>query len=387
MAKIAGLLSETRRNLSKFRLILSINSKNMKSAISLILLIIIFSITAAGQSTKTKNVIIVTMDGMRWEEIFGGIDFDLLNNKRYTHDSADMAAKYWDENSVIRRQKLFPFLWTTVASHGQLYGDRNNSSQVNNANPYWFSYPGYNEIFTGYPDTAVNSNDKNRNQNKNVLEFINAQPEYKGRVAAFSTWDVIPYILNKWRSGVYVNSDSDALPDKIDQSALINDIQKLSAKPHGERLDILTYISAREYLKAYKPRVLYISFDETDEYAHAGQYDQYVGSAHAEDGMLADIWTTIQSMPEYRDQTTLLVTCDHGRGNAIKDQWRDHGQKVKDAGQIWIAAMGPDTKAMGEVKTNEPLYQKQIAPTIAAFLGLHFVPDHETTTAISTILK
>jgi len=92
-------------------------------------------------------------------------------------------------------------------------------------------------------------------------------------------------------------------------------------------------------------------------------------------------------MPEYKDQTTLLVTCDHGRGNAIKEQWRDHGQKVHDAGQIWIAVIGPDTKALGEVKTSSPLYQKQIAPTIAALLGLQFIPDHGSSSIISTVLK
>ena len=62
------------------------------------------------------------------------------------------------------------------------------------------------------PDTAVNSNDKILNKNINVLEFINRQTGFKNNVAAFTTWDVFPYILNKWRSGIYVNSDTDSLP-------------------------------------------------------------------------------------------------------------------------------------------------------------------------------
>jgi hypothetical protein len=359
----------------------------MKILLISFFLVFVWSSTGIAQDNKTKNIIIVTMDGMRWQEIFGGIDLAILNNKRYTKDSTELTEKYWNENASIRRKKLFPFLWNTVAEQGQLYGNRKNSSEVNNANPYWFSYPGYNEIFTGYPDTAVNSNDKNLNKNKNVLEFINAQPDYKGKVAVFSTWDVFPYILNKWRSGIYVNADSDTLAGGNDRYYVINEIQKLGARPLGVRPDILTYIAAREYLKLSKPKILYIAFDETDDYAHAGQYDQYIGSAHAEDGMLADLWHLVQSMPEYKDQTTLLVTCDHGRGDEIKDEWRHHGQKIHDAGHIWIAVMGPDTRALGEVKTSSPILQKQIAPTIAAFLGLHFVPDHESATAISTIFK
>ncbi len=95
-------------------------------------------------------------------------------------------SRFWSGDPGERRKKLFPFLWTMVAKQGQLYGNRNLQNNVNNANPYWFSYPGYNEIFTGYPDPDVNSNDKIRNKNTNVLEFINRQKEYAGKVAVFS---------------------------------------------------------------------------------------------------------------------------------------------------------------------------------------------------------
>jgi hypothetical protein len=46
---------------------------------------------------------------------------------------------------------------------------------------------------------------------------------------------------------------------------------------------VITYFAAREYLKEYKPRVLYIAFDETDHFAHEGEYDQYIGSAYSQD--------------------------------------------------------------------------------------------------------
>ena len=67
---------------------------------------------------------------------------------------------------------------------------------------------------------------------------------------------------------------------------LINDMQFLTARPLGIRPDVFTYFAAREYLKAYKPKVLYIAFDETDDFAHGGLYDQYLGAAHAEDAMI-----------------------------------------------------------------------------------------------------
>ncbi|MES2003487.1 MAG: phosphoglyceromutase [Bacteroidota bacterium] len=353
--------------------------------ILMVVLVLAFLEGKTQAQTKTENIVVVTLDGMRWQEVFGGADEQLLKNKKYTKDSAGTTARFWNDTMENRRKKLFPFLWSVIAEKGQLYGNRLLDNKVNNANRYKFSYPGYNEIFTGYPDTAVNSNDKVLNKNTNVLEFINQQPAFKGKVAAFATWDVFPYILNKWRSGIYVNADRDSLVFKSEKLKLINDMQFLTTRPIGVRPDIFTYIAAREYMREYKPRALYIAFDETDDFAHGGEYDQYLGSAYAEDRMIADLWNDIQSDPHYRNKTTLLITCDHGRGDKIKDNWRHHGQRIEDAGQIWIAAIGPDTKPVGEVKTQGLLYQQQIAATLAAFLGLQFTAEHPVAEPISSL--
>ena len=361
----------------------------MKTKIVFAILFIISSFLSKQiiAQAQTENIVIVTLDGMRWQEVFGGADAALLKNKTYTKDSAGTSKKFWDDDVNERRKKLFPFLWNVVAQNGQLHGNRNEGSKVNVANPYQFSYPGYNEIFTGYPDTAVNSNDKVLNKNTNVLEFINQQKNYQGKVAAFSTWDVFPYIINKWRNGIYVNSDIDTLKFDNANLKLINDLQFLSTRPIDVRPDVITYMAAREYLKAYHPKVLYIAFDETDDMAHSGEYDQYLKSANAEDGMLADIWNILQSDPQYKNKTTLIVTCDHGRGDAVKDNWRHHGSKIKESGEIWFAAIGPDIKKTGESKVAEQLYQKQYAATIAAILGFHFTAEHPIGEPIPSLLS
>ena len=175
-------------------------NKLMKKPVSVFIALLIIQISFAQK--KTENLVIVTLDGMRWQEVFKGVDSAIIVNKNFTSDSDHIVKTFWSDDINERRKKLFPFLWTTVANEGTLFGNRTKGCEVNNANKYWFSYPGYNEIFTGYPDTAVNSNDKIANKNVNALEFINKQKGYVGKVAAFSTWDVFPYILNKWRSGI-----------------------------------------------------------------------------------------------------------------------------------------------------------------------------------------
>ncbi len=357
----------------------------MKYTLSfLICLVCIVSIHA---QRKTENIIIVTLDGMRWQEVFGGADEVLVNDSIFNHDREGIKKKFWAATATERRQKLFPFFWTTIATQGQLYGNRAFNNKLDNANPYWFSYPGYNEIFTGYPDTAINSNDKIYNPNENVLEYINKQKGYTGKIAAFTTWDVFPFILNSKRNGLYVNADVDTLNFSVPELKLINDIQFLTPRPIGVRPDVLTYFAGREYLKAYKPKLLYIAFDETDDFAHGGLYDQYLGSAHAEDAMIGDLWKTIQSIPQYKDKTTLIITCDHGRGDKIKANWKHHGSKIEDAHELWLAVIGPDTSPSGEIKTPGQLYQKQIAATIAQLLGLSFTANHPVADPITTIYK
>lgn len=354
--------------------------------LSVLIFSLIISILSQAQP-KTQNVVIVTLDGMRWQEVFKGADTRLINDTSFNHDVDGMKKEFWDQNENVRRQKLFPFFWSTIYQKGQLYGNRVFGNQVDNANPYWFSYPGYNEIFTGNPDTAVNSNDKIYNRNVNVLEFLNKQNGFQGKIAAFSSWDVFPYILNAPRSGIYVNADVDTLKFNTPAFQLINDLQFTGPRPVGVRPDLLTYFAAREYLKTYKPRVLYVAFDETDDFAHAGMYDQYLKSAQAEDKMISDLWNTLQAIPQYKDKTTLLITCDHGRGDLVKENWRHHGQNIPDSHEIWLAVIGPDVQAMGEVKQPMQLYQRQIATTIAALLGYDFKPAHPVLPPVQTIVK
>lgn len=342
---------------------------------------------SAARSQQSENLIIITLDGMRWQEVFGGAEDRLLANKEFTRDSAGSRERFWNGSAETRRNKLFPFIWGELAKNGRIYGSRTSGAMVNVANRYRFSYPGYNEIFTGFPDDSVNSNDKRWNEHVNVLEYINQQNSFKGKVASFATWDVFPYILNRQRSGMVVNADNDSMNFKGNEFKLIDDWQKLAPRPIGVRPDVITYMGAREYLKAFKPRVLYIAFDETDDLAHGGMYDQYLNSANAEDAMIADLWKLVNSMPYYKGKTTLLITCDHGRGYEKESDWRHHGSDVKGADQIWFAVIGPGISPEGEVKRPVQIFQSQFAASFAKFLGLEYKASHSIAAPIADLFK
>jgi hypothetical protein len=272
-----------------------------------------------------------------------------------------------------------------VAQNGVILGNREFNNNFENANPYWFSYPGYNEIFTGYPDTAINSNDKKPNKNESVLEFINKQPAFRNKVAVFGSWDVFASIFNEKRSGLMVNDGFRDLPKGISKEVdRYNKLQhELPDLFHGgERLDAATTNLGLEYIKVKKPRVIFFGLGDTDEFAHAGMYDYYLDAAQKSDAFIKSLWEYIQSTPQYANKTTLIITTDHGRGNATDSRWRHHGQSISESKEMWMAAIGPSISKQGEVKTAGEAKQGQIAATIAAILGLKYQPQHPTLPAL-----
>jgi hypothetical protein len=329
----------------------------------------------AGSKLKTRNILLVTTDGLRWQEVFGGADSSLFNKEDGgVADPARTKADFGGDKPDARRKLLMPFLWNVIAKQGQVFGNVNAGSEVKVTNGRNFSYPGYNEILTGIADPKINSNEKVPNQNVTVLEWLNGQDDFRSRVAVFGSWDVFPYIVNRWRSRVRVVAGWRPLSGMglSKEEFLISRLVAETPRMWEDCCyDSFTYHAASEYFKRQRPRLLYVALGETDEFAHMGRYDLYLRAAHNADWHLRHLWETVQAMPDYRGSTTMIVTTDHGRGNAPVE-WKNHGEKIAGSDKIWIAVIGPDTPPLGERTNAAPLTQGQTAATVAALLGLDF---------------
>jgi Sulfatase len=325
--------------------------------------------------TKTQNVLLVTTDGMRWQEIFGGVESKLIDSKSGgVEDVVGLTREFDRATPEDRRETLMPFLWSVVAKKGQIFGNANAGCEVRVTNGHNFSYPGYNEIFTGAADPRIDNNEKNPNPNVTVFEWLNRLDGFQDRIAAFGSWDRYPYILNRTRSKIPVVAGWERLRGErlTDEERMLNRLIAGTHRIWGDNCyDAFTFNAALEYLKRHRPRMLYIGMGETDEFGHAGRYDHYLHSAHKVDDNLKTLWETVQSLPEYRNKTTMIVTTDHGRGNA-PDEWKHHGKKIAGSERIWIAIIGPDTPALGERKNIATVTQSQIAATITSVLGLDY---------------
>jgi len=336
------------------------------------LFILVCAACALSAAQNTRNIIFVMTDGLRVQELFSGAEDKLIHKEHGTVKDAEALRKaYWRDTPEARRETLLPFLWGTMAKQGQIYGNRARGSSAVVTNRRNFSYPGYSETLCGFPDDRIDSNDKKPNPNVTVLEWLHRKPQYRGRIGAFGAWDVFPYIFHAERAGFPVNAGHDPfrMTPMTPQLEMIN---RLKAETpwnwNSETYDSFTFHTALQYLKTAKPRVLFLSLGETDEWAHAGRYKEYLDSTHRVDAYLKELWETVQSMPEYRGTTALIFTPDHGRGEAPVE-WKSHGEKIPDSKYIWMAFLGPDTKPLGERSNVAEVAQNQVAATLAALLG------------------
>ena len=329
---------------------------------------------------KVENAILITLDGLRWQELFGGAVDSLIDNKDLTKDQEAIRAQFSAPNKEDARKKLMPWFWSKLAVEGQLYGNRWEGNKVNCSNRFWFSYPGYNEILVGYSDPNINSNQKIYNENKTILEWFNEKPEFTGKVAAFASWDVFPYIINDKRSNIPVNAGFQKAEEQYltYTEQVLNTLQDQVSGPWSNvRLDAFTHNYLLEYMKKHHPRVTYISYGETDDFAHDGRYDHYLRSAHQTDKWIQQLWEFLEADPFYSGKTSIIISTDHGRGESPMVEWKSHGTIYKGSDAIWIAALGPNIPAKGEIKTSAQLYQNQIAKTLAKLLGYDYTCEKE----------
>src|SRR5215469_992482 len=344
---------------------------------ALALLLVLMAMAApADAAGRTRNVVLIVSDGVRWQEMFTGADATLLNEKDggIREPEKDVRREFWRDDVSERRRALFPFLWSTVAVKGQIFGNQALDSSARVTNGLAFSYPGYNEMLTGHPDPRINSNEFGPNPNISVLEWLNSLPDLHAQVAVFATWANFNDIFNVSRSHLPVQAGWQ-LPYRgslTPREELLNRLYETTTRMDEKDVyDAFMQVPLLDSFATQRPRVLFVCYGETDNWAHAGRYDLVLHSARHFDQFVEQLWNTLQRLPAYRDQTTFIITTDHGRGSGPVE-WKGHGVAQQGSENIWIAVMGPDTPALGERRHTAEVHQAQIAATVAALLGKDF---------------
>ncbi len=314
----------------------------------------------AAAPLPVQRVVLITVDGVRWQEIFRGVDPVLA---RKAGLSSELLAD---------GRALLPNLYALI-DRGVALGDASAGSPMVASGPNFVSLPGYREIFTGRSAGACIDNDCEPLDQPTVLdELRDAGGLPPGDIAAITSWETLKNAVSQTPSRMAISSGrkSGATRDQLRVSpaaaALLDACASAKAWPGKEdyRPDRCTATLALEYLTARRPRFLYVGLGDTDELGHRNDYRAYLGALRAFDQFLGRVVEQVDA------QTIVLVTCDHGRAATFQD----HGRAVPESASVWLVAAGAHIPARGRVALASSRRLADIAPTLRALLTLD--PDH-----------
>jgi hypothetical protein len=342
------------------------------------LLLAVFAPCITADNPEIRHVVLVTMDGVRVQEMFGGMDAQILahglESWERLEDSPAYKA-YAGPTREERRRRLMPFFWDTLMrDHGFIVGDPQTPARERLLNQRRYSYPGYSEILTGHADDArITGNNIGRNPNPSVLERLRAELGLSpAQVAVFASWATMRDIVEHTPGTLLVNAGHESYATRDPAVAAVNRLQNdVPTESSATRADACTFELALAHLRTHHPAFLYMAFDETDTLAHAGRYADVLDAMARTDRWLRRLWNVLQSDAEYRNHTVLVFTVDHGRGE-LPSTWSQHGDGVVGAENVWTAYVVPGGKRRGVLNEPRTFVHAQLAATLAGFLGVDY---------------
>jgi len=297
------------------------------------------------------NVVLVTLDGLRWQEFFGQSD-PLL---------------------TPRARKLFPEFWSRVAPRGQVFGNPRKGQEMTVSTAANASLPGYTSIFAEQEQGCL-TNFCGRIEVPTFLDRLHDElPIARESLAVFASWSKLSLAVSGRDDVAVIRAAGYSEQEEVGhpEAGLLDDTLEF---------DRGTVINGFSYLKQVQPRFLYLSFLDSDRYGHVGNYERYLDVMGAYDRLLAELVDRLDAMGEYGEKTALVLTTDHGRG--MWDQWSEHGPQIPSSGRVWSFVMLP--RAATELETEDPnrrtFTHHDVRYTVETLFGLSTTSnaDHST---------
>jgi hypothetical protein len=295
--------------------------------------------SAGARGEDAGNVVLVTIDGVRWQEIFAGADPSLADASGLPHGAARTA------------RGLTPNLHRLFFDQGTVLGDPRLGKPLNASGPRFVSLPGYVEMVTGAASGCVDNECEPRLGWDVVLSAGRTSPPGQG-AAVFASWERIARTVPGDASGTIVQAGRGPRDDEPPYPG------------NGDyRPDRRTAALAMDYLVSHRPRFLWIALGDTDEWAHRRDYRGYLEALRFADDVVGELSAHLAELGSFGARTTLLVTTDHGRDR----DFAGHGGPAS-AG-VWLMARGGPVAARGPLPLSRVRHLRDVAPTISALLG------------------
>jgi hypothetical protein len=314
------------------------------------------------EDERTESaVVLVVLDGVRWQEVFNGADRTLA--RQHGVNPSPWASP----------RALMPNLQHMIDTQGMAIGAPGHGWEIATGGSQRISLPSYREIFTGRADPTCLSNDCAQPLGRTVADDVYDACGPRD-VAVVASWPTIAraasadssrFVLTTGRklvgSGEFLRSDP-AIAVLLDAS-----VHSSAFPGEGDyRPDALTGRIALRYLATARPRFLFVGLGDCDEYGHRNDYRNYLAALRGADEFLGELSVTLEAMGARGRHTTVLVTADHGRAY----DFRDHGTWHPESGRVWLVAGGADVRGRGLVAASQRHTLSDVAPTVRALLGI-----------------
>jgi hypothetical protein len=131
--------------------------------------------------------------------------------------------------------------------------------------------------------------------------------------------------------------------------------------------DELALFMTKEIMTRLAPSLMLVNFWDID-IAHYGAYSLYIDAIRRTDRLVYELWNHAQSLPQYRDCTTLFVVPELGRdGDVAGNGFANHRSGDESCRRVWLVAVGAGVPA--GTGTDRPIRTSDVAPTVARILG------------------
>jgi hypothetical protein len=308
----------------------------------------------------TRRLVLVTIDGTRWQEIFRGVDAGMAQPGRVP---------------VLRAAQLLPNIHRRMIEGGIAIGAPGAGEPISASGPAFISLPGYQELLSGRPASSCTSNHCPAVTKPTLLDDARTALGWSlDEVAAITSWERLERATSVDNRTIVLSAGRTHGPtrDRVRVNpcagALLDSSSNVSPWPgHADyRPDRYTAALALEYLRAKQPRLLFVGLGDTDEFGHAGDYRGYLLSLMQLDRFIGALFDALDGMGQPGAETTVLLTTDHG----WSDGFQVHGAEAPESARVWLLAAGGAIPARGAIAAKHPHTLASIAPTAGALLGL-----------------
>ncbi len=316
--------------------------------------------TRAGPSEPVQ-VVVVTLDGARFQEVFGGVDPELSRERGVPNSDVKGAAE------------LMPNLHRLMSDQGAALGAPGHGASISASGPDFVSLPGYSEIFTGRAASGCLDNACQGTSVKSIVDVLAEQPGRAWKSAVVTSWADIARVASRSErvavsAGRHAGGTRAAFQRGDAVGAALRRAEAESPWPgSGDfRRDRFTAELALAYLRAERPDFLFVGLGETDEFAHQGNYSGYLEALREADRYIGELALELEQRGKRGARTALFVTADHGRAATFKD----HGQPYPESARVWLVASGRAIPARGLVASPAARHLADVAPTLRVLFGL-----------------